>query len=80
LLAKITEEYKKPVFVWGSDGNGTLRGSCRSYGNINLVELMASLPKGSLEEFGGHKSAGGFSVSRLEVHLLEERLVSVFEN
>ncbi len=80
VAAKITEEYKKPVFVWGSDGNGTLRGSCRSYGNINLVELMASLPKGSLEEFGGHKSAGGFSVSRLEVHLLEERLVSVFEN
>ncbi len=80
VAAKITEEYKKPVFVWGSDGNGTLRGSCRSYGNINLVELMASLPKGSLEEFGGHKSAGGFSVSRSEVHLLEERLVSVFEN
>ncbi len=80
VAAKITEEYKKPVFVWGSDGNGILRGSCRSYGNINLVELMASLAKGSLEEFGGHKFAGGFSVSRSEVHLLEERLVSVFEN
>ncbi len=78
IASKITEEYKKPVFVWGEDGNGTIRGSCRSWGGINLVELMTTLPENSLIEFGGHKSAGGFSVSYEEVHFLEERLLKVF--
>lgn len=80
IATKITEEYKKPSFVWGSDGTGILRGSCRSYGNINLVEMMNLLPENSLLEFGGHKNAGGFSVSYEEVHFLEDRLVEVFSN
>jgi len=70
IASKITEEYKKPVFVWGEDGNGTIRGSCRSWGGINLVELMTALPENSLLEFGGHKSAGGFSVSYEEVSFI----------
>ena len=80
IASKITEEYKKPVFVWGNDGGGIIRGSCRGWGNVNLVELMVSLPENSLLGFGGHKSAGGFSVSHEEIHLLEERLLKVFEN
>ncbi len=78
IAAKVVEEYKKPAFVWGSDGNDILRGSCRSYNNINLVELMSSLPKNSLLDFGGHALAGGFSASHSEIHFLEERLISVF--
>lgn len=77
VAAKITEEYKRPVFVWGGDESETLRGSCRSYGDINLVEIMNLLPEDSLLEFGGHKMAGGFSVSHEEIHFLEERIVSV---
>ncbi len=79
IASKITEEYKKPVFVWGNDGSGDIRGSCRSWGGINLVELMISLPENSLLEFGGHKNAGGFSVSHEEIHFLEERLLKVFD-
>lgn len=78
VAAKITEEYKKPAFVWGGDGNGEIRGSCRSWGGINLVEIMTSLPENSLLEFGGHKNAGGFAVSHEEIHFLEERLLSIF--
>jgi single-stranded-DNA-specific exonuclease len=80
IASKITEEYKKPVFVWGNDGNEIICGSCRSWGGVNLVELMTSLPKNSLIEFGGHKNAGGFSVSYEEIHFLEERLLEVFDN
>jgi single-stranded-DNA-specific exonuclease len=79
IASKITEEYKKPAFVWGGDGNGDIKGSCRGYGGINLVEIMTSLPEKSLIEFGGHKNAGGFSVSHEEIHFLEERLLKVFE-
>lgn len=79
IASKVVEEYKKPAFVWGGDGNGSIRGSCRSYGGLNLVKLMTSLPENALLEFGGHSGAGGFSVSHEEVHFLEDRLTQVFE-
>ncbi len=77
VASKIVEEYKRPTFVWGSEGSDTIRGSCRSIGGVNLVELMTGLPEGSLLEFGGHVGAGGFSVAHDEVHFLEERLIAV---
>lgn len=77
VASKIVEEYKRPTFVWGSEGSDTIRGSCRSIGGVNLVELMTGLPEGSLLEFGGHVGAGGFSVAHTEVHFLEERLIAV---
>ncbi len=86
IAIKIVEEYKRPVFVWGGAGSdlsdnevGILRGSCRSFGSINLVNMMTSLPEHSLLGFGGHAGAGGFSVSHTEVHFLEERLLAVFD-
>lgn len=77
IASKILEEYKKTVFVWGGE-DGEIRGSCRASGNVNLVSIMSSLPEGSLINFGGHKSAGGFSVLRDEIHFLEERISNVF--
>jgi single-stranded-DNA-specific exonuclease len=79
VASKIVDEYKKPTFVWGKEGGEIIKGSCRSYGGINLVDLMTSLPENSLLEFGGHAGAGGFSVSHEEIHFLEERLSSVFQ-
>lgn len=80
IASKITEEYRKPAFVWGHDGDGVIKGSCRGWGDINLVELMVSLPPQSLLGFGGHKNAGGFSVSYEEIHFLEENLLKVFND
>jgi len=78
VASKIVEEYKKPVFVWGSDGGDMLRGSCRACGGMNLVNIMSSLPKDSITDFGGHALAGGFSVSHEEIHFLEERILKVY--
>jgi len=78
IASKIVEEYKRPVFVWGSDGSDELKGSCRSWGNVNLVNIMNALPENSLIGFGGHAGAGGFSVSHDEVHFLEERIIKVY--
>lgn len=77
VASKITEEYKKSAFVWGGEED-LIRGSCRGYGEVNLVETMARLPDGSLSLFGGHKGAGGFSAAREEIVFLEERLKIVF--
>jgi single-stranded-DNA-specific exonuclease len=79
IASKIVDEYKKPAFVWGSEGSEMIRGSCRSFGSINMVEVMNSLPENTLLEFGGHIMAGGFSVSHTEIHFLEERLLKVFD-
>ena len=78
IASKIVEEYKKPVFVWGSDGSDMLRGSCRSWGKVNLINIMNSLPNNSLVDFGGHAGAGGFSISHAEIHFLEERILKVY--
>jgi single-stranded-DNA-specific exonuclease len=80
IASKIVEEYKRPVFVWGSDGSDLLKGSCRSYGGVNLVEIMSALPENSVTSFGGHKGAGGFAVAHDEVHFLEERILKVFHD
>lgn len=79
VATKVAEEYKRPAFVWGSEGSEVIRGSCRGWGDINLVSMMSTLPENSLLEWGGHTSAGGFSVSHEEVHFLEERLIAVFD-
>ncbi|MFA6393123.1 MAG: single-stranded-DNA-specific exonuclease RecJ [Candidatus Paceibacterota bacterium] len=78
IASKIVEEYKRPVFVWGSDGSDVLKGSCRSYGGVNLVEIMSALPENSILEFGGHAGAGGFAVAHEEIHFLEERILKVY--
>src|ERR1035437_1522998 len=55
---KISDEYKKPVFVWGKDENNLIKGSCRSDGSVSLVELMTETSEFFIE-FGGHEFAGG---------------------
>ncbi|OGI71749.1 hypothetical protein A3B84_01160 [Candidatus Nomurabacteria bacterium RIFCSPHIGHO2_02_FULL_35_13] len=73
VASKISDEYKKPVFVWGKDENDIIKGSCRSDGSVSLVELMTETNEFFLE-FGGHEFAGGFTVHSEKIHFLEEAL------
>jgi len=59
------------VCVWGRDGRGILKGSCRSDGSVHVVDMFTSASH-LLEEYGGHKHAGGFSVSHENVHKLSD--------
>lgn len=79
VAGKITDQFNKPAFVWGLEGGEVIKGSCRSSGEVNLVDLMTLLPQESLIEFGGHEMAGGFSVSREQIHFLEERLQEAYK-
>ncbi len=56
-------EFSCPVFLWGRDGDNTIKGSARSGGGINLIELMRAARPGVFAEFGGHAFSGGFSVA-----------------
>lgn len=73
VAGKISDEYKKPVFVWGKDENDCIKGSCRSDGSVSVVELMTETRESFLE-FGGHELAGGFTVHSEKIHFLEDAL------
>ena len=68
------EEFHRPVFLWGRDGDDLIKGSCRSEGKTHVVELMRAVPVGTLTQFGGHHHSGGFTVSNEAIHYLEQRL------
>lgn len=70
---KLAEEHQKPVFLWGKDGNGVYKGSCRSGGGVSVVELMRATDKVFLEH-GGHHFSGGFSVKDEHIFTLGEAL------
>ena len=72
----LKEENNKPVFLWGRDGNATLKGSCRSDG-VNVMELMTEARE-VFVEFGGHSLSGGFTVVEEKIHILEEELDRAF--
>lgn len=73
----IADEYERPVFLWGREGNMSIKGSVRS-GNIHALELMRAADE-TFVEFGGHKAAGGFTVRADAIFFLEDRLVSAYE-
>lgn len=77
VAGKISDAYKKTVFVWGKDENDFIRGSCRGGGMVSVVDLMTDA-KDSFIEFGGHDQAGGFKVATDKIHFLEEALNKSF--
>jgi single-stranded-DNA-specific exonuclease len=70
--ARLAESYKRPVCLWGAAGSPNAKGSCRSWGGYNVTEIMQSLPKNALLEYGGHKASGGFSADLNAVDALPE--------
>lgn len=72
---KLAEEFDRPAFVWGKEGSTHIKGSCRSDGRVNIVELMVSVREGVFLDKGGHEFSGGFSVATEHIHYLEDELV-----
>jgi single-stranded-DNA-specific exonuclease len=70
---KLAEEYSRPAFIWGTDGNGVYKGSCRSGGDASVVTLMQAVPE-VFSEYGGHHVAGGFAVNDADIFTFGEKL------
>lgn len=76
VAGSFSDEHGRPAFFWGregSNGDSVIKGSCRSGGEVHVVELMEKV-KDILVDYGGHHGAGGFSLLSENVHQLEERL------
>lgn len=70
----LAEQYQRPVFLWGREGTGTPKGSCRAgRKDVDVVELMHATKEVFIEG-GGHAASGGFSVYEDKVFFLEESL------
>tara|TARA_B100000508_G_scaffold123897_1_gene106875 strand:- start:6924 stop:8618 length:1695 start_codon:yes stop_codon:yes gene_type:complete len=75
---KLAEEHGRPVFLWGKDGNGVFKGSCRSGGGVSVVKLMQAVSDVFIEH-GGHHFSGGFSVKDDQIYTFGERLASAMD-
>ncbi|HRR76922.1 MAG TPA: single-stranded-DNA-specific exonuclease RecJ [Ruminococcus sp.] len=61
VAAKVLEKFGKPVFI-ASDSEGEIRGSARSFGEFSIFGAL-SYAADTLDKFGGHPGAGGFTIS-----------------
>ncbi len=75
----LSEEFECPVFVWGYDNEGKIKGSCRGNG-ISVIDLMRAAPDDTFAQFGGHDGAGGFSITHDNIHDLEKILSDTYKN
>ena len=73
----IADEYERPVFLWGREGNGSIKGSVRSGGGVHALELMRAA-ENTFVECGGHAAAGGFTVRDDAIFFLEDKLVEAY--
>lgn len=79
VASNLVEAYSRTVFVWGRTEDGVIKGSCRSDGTVNVVEMMTAAREGVFEGVGGHEEAGGFTVTNDFIHTLEDELVKVYQ-
>lgn len=71
-------EHSCPVFLWGRDGDGVIKGSCRSGGSVSVLSIMQNAQSGTFLHFGGHALSGGFELTSDSVHSLQKELDKAF--
>ena len=72
VASRLAEKYARPCFMICLD-QGMGKGSCRSWGGINLFELLEECAP-LLESFGGHALAAGFTVREERIPALTQAL------
>ena len=72
VASRLAERYGCPAFMICLD-QGMGKGSCRSWGGLNLFELLSDCAP-LLENFGGHALAAGFTVPEENIPALERSL------
>ncbi|MFH1956130.1 MAG: single-stranded-DNA-specific exonuclease RecJ [Patescibacteria group bacterium] len=79
LANRLVENYNCPVFLWGKGEAKEIKGSGRSDGSINLVDLMNFLPKGLLAESGGHAFAAGFTLKEGKESEFKNEIIKAYK-
>ena len=75
VASRLTEQYNCPaMMICLSEGMG--KGSCRSYGGVNLFAVLEGC-QDLLEAFGGHELAAGFTVREENIPALRQRVAQL---
>lgn len=72
---KIAEKYQKSTIVINIDDDGVGKGSCRAFGQDNILEMLDA-SKDLLMKYGGHSQAAGLTIESSKIPELIERLNS----
>ena len=78
VASSLMDDHDGPVFLWGREEGKTLKGSCRSDGCVDIVQMMRESSDLFLE-YGGHSASGGFTVAFEKIDLLSPQLEIVYE-
>lgn len=78
VASSLMDEHDGPVFLWGREEGKTLKGSVRSDGVVNIVEMMRDSAE-LLDEYGGHAMSGGFTVKFEKVDELLDALEASYK-
>ena len=76
VASRLAEQFACPVFMICLQADGKGKGSCRSYGGVNLfcaLEQCGDL----LEGYGGHALAAGFSIREENIDAFRTRMEAV---
>lgn len=74
IAGRVSELYQTPTIILsGNEGEKTVKGSGRSYGDVHLKDLL-DRHSGLLEKYGGHSGAAGLTVKTENVDALRKAL------
>lgn len=80
LANKVLEKYGRPAIVWGKGiMSKQIKGSCRSNGRINLVELLTEIGDKIFDDFGGHAMSTAFTLKEGKISELGKEVEAAFE-
>lgn len=78
IAGNIADRYGKPAFVWTRVGD-RYKGSVRSGGSCSTHQLMDTCEEDTFESFGGHDAAGGFVCTADQIHQLQDKLNTAWD-
>jgi len=79
VAARVARHHSKPCIVLSNDGEGTLKGSGRSFGACDLFAITDGC-RSHLEKFGGHQAAIGLSLTYESLEAFKTQLNVNFVN
>jgi len=62
VASRLVDMYSKPVIVLSKDTFGVYHGSCRTYRDLSIMDLL-NYAEDFMTQFGGHASAAGLSLT-----------------
>jgi single-stranded-DNA-specific exonuclease len=78
LAGRLTEKYHLPSIII-STGVDVAKGSCRSVGGVNIIEVLRQFSD-LFVDLGGHSLAAGFSILPKNIEKLNKKLIKYFKN